>query len=65
MREFPAMDETRCTACGDCVPVCPADCLAMAGNVPWLVRPADCISCAACLAVCPVEAISMQPLAAA
>jgi len=65
MREFPVVDETRCTARGDCVQVCPTDCLEMAGNVPWLIRPADCISCSACVAVCPDEAIAMRPIAAA
>jgi NAD-dependent dihydropyrimidine dehydrogenase PreA subunit len=42
------------------VAVCPVHCLAMAGIVPWLIRPADCVSCAACMVVCPVEAITLQ-----
>ena len=60
--EIPALDETRCTGCGDCVTVCPADCLAMTGATPWLPRPRDCVSCAVCVLVCPVEAIAMEPL---
>ena len=60
MRELPLLNETRCTGCGDCVPICPTDCLAMAGAIPWLIRPAACISCAACAAVCPVDAIHLQ-----
>ena len=35
--------------------------LAMAGPVPWLIRPAACVSCAACVAVCPVQAIRLEP----
>ncbi len=59
MRELPALDETRCTGCGDCVRVCPADCLEMVGTLPWLPRPADCVQCALCAAVCPVDAVRL------
>jgi ferredoxin len=65
MRELPLLNETRCTGCGNCVPICPTDCLAMSGTIPWLIRPAACVSCAACAAVCPVDAIEMRrPMAA-
>ena len=39
MAELPQVDETRCTGCGDCVVVCPADCLGMIGPLPRLLRP--------------------------
>jgi formate hydrogenlyase subunit 6/NADH:ubiquinone oxidoreductase subunit I len=57
--ELPALDETRCVGCGDCVAVCPTGCLAKAGPLPWLPRPADCISCTACVLVCPTAALRM------
>ena len=57
--EVPVLDETRCTGCGDCVALCPTDCLAMAGPLPWLPRPAHCISCSLCVAVCPVAALKL------
>jgi NAD-dependent dihydropyrimidine dehydrogenase PreA subunit len=60
MRELPIVDETRCIGSGDCVAICPTLCLAMAGPVPWLIRPADCVSCAACVAVCPTDAIRLE-----
>jgi formate hydrogenlyase subunit 6/NADH:ubiquinone oxidoreductase subunit I len=59
MRELPVLDETRCIGCGDCVTVCPTDCLAMSGLVPWLPRPHDCIGCAVCVFVCPTAALRM------
>jgi formate hydrogenlyase subunit 6/NADH:ubiquinone oxidoreductase subunit I len=58
--DLPALDETRCTGCGDCVAVCPVGCLEMSGPLPWLPRPADCVSCALCAAICPAEAIAMS-----
>ena len=57
--ELPLLDEARCTGCGDCVRVCPADCLEMAGPLPWLPRPADCVRCALCCHVCPADALRL------
>ena len=57
--ELPAVDATRCTGCGDCVAVCPTQCLGMAAGLPWLPRPLDCVSCSACELVCPADAIQM------
>lgn len=57
--ELPMLDETKCTGCGWCVDVCPTECLAMRGRLPWLPRPLDCVSCTLCALVCPAEAISM------
>jgi MinD superfamily P-loop ATPase len=57
--ELPHLDETRCTGCGDCVPVCPVACLEMNAGLPWLPRPQDCIACTVCEIICPVQAIRM------
>jgi NAD-dependent dihydropyrimidine dehydrogenase PreA subunit len=57
--ELPVVDPARCTGCGDCVAVCPTDCLALIGRLPWLPRPLDCISCTACELVCPAGAIRL------
>lgn len=65
MRELPQLDESRCTACGDCVAICPTACLALAAHGPWLIRPRDCTSCAACVAICPTEAVHLGPIASA
>jgi len=58
--ELPILDDANCIGCGDCVAVCPTQCLEMRRQVPWLARPADCVSCAACVIVCPTEALSMS-----
>ena len=42
-RELPTLDERLCTGCSRCVEICPTECLAMTGQVPWLPRPGDCI----------------------
>lgn len=57
--EIPALDETRCTGCGDCIEACPVDCLESRGDMPWLPRPRDCISCGVCDLICPTHAIAM------
>jgi NAD-dependent dihydropyrimidine dehydrogenase PreA subunit len=59
MTELPRVDETRCSACGDCVVVCPTDCLEMRGALPSLRRPAHCVSCALCVLICPERALQM------
>jgi formate hydrogenlyase subunit 6/NADH:ubiquinone oxidoreductase subunit I len=59
MNDLPLLDATRCTGCGDCVAVCPTTCLAMAGPLPWMPRPADCVFCTWCVLVCPADAVTM------
>jgi NAD-dependent dihydropyrimidine dehydrogenase PreA subunit len=61
MTAWPTIDSRLCTGCGDCVAVCPTDCLAMTGPTPWLPKPLDCVSCAICELICPVAAIQMKP----
>lgn len=59
MTEIPLLDETRCSGCGDCVAVCPTDCLNMCGAMPFLIHPNDCVSCGLCVLVCPTAALSL------
>jgi NAD-dependent dihydropyrimidine dehydrogenase PreA subunit len=63
MNSLPELDDSRCTGCGDCVVVCPADCLAMKDSLPWLPRPADCVLCSLCELVCPENAITVPSIA--
>lgn len=60
MTEFPVVDPTKCTGCGDCVSVCPTKCLGLAGRLAWLPRPGDCVSCDACAMICPTDAIVLR-----
>lgn len=41
---------------GDCVDVCPVDCIEP-GNDQYYIDPEICIDCGACVTVCPVDAI--------
>ena len=59
--KLPLLDPTRCNGCGDCVVVCPTQCLAMAGALPWLPRPDDCVACALCVLICPTDALRLAP----
>ncbi len=45
-----------CTACGACLPECPAEAISE-GDI-YVIDPDLCTDCAACADVCPVEAIS-------
>jgi len=46
----------KCTACGECKEVCPADAIAE-GDPKYVIDPATCIDCGVCVDACPVEAI--------
>ncbi len=56
---IPILDAARCIGCGDCVAICPTQCLATLGPLVWLPRPRDCVACAACAIVCPASAITL------
>jgi len=56
---LPVIDGERCTGCGDCVAVCPAEALEMTGGVAVLVRPERCDYAGLCEMICPVEAIAL------
>ena len=55
---LPALDRACCTGCGECVQVCAAGALALAGERLEFVRPDSCDYCGECEAVCRQGAIS-------
>lgn len=46
----------RCIACGTCLAVCRAGCIA-GGRPPFVIRQGYCTRCGLCLKKCPVRAI--------
>ena len=61
VRELPVIDPRRCTGCGDCLRVCPTQCLVMFGQIPVVTEDQACIRCQVCAIVCPVEAVQWMP----
>jgi NAD-dependent dihydropyrimidine dehydrogenase PreA subunit len=57
--ELPRADERRCTACGDCLRVCPTHCLRIVHFVPVVTQELACIRCGVCIAACPAAALSV------
>ena len=58
MREisFVILGECSTEKSGECVTVCPVDCIEE-GPDQFYIDPDICIDCGACVAVCPVDAI--------
>jgi len=62
----PKVDESKCTACGACVAVCPASPtvfeIADKGKErkSTVKNPTACIECGTCVASCPLEAITLK-----
>lgn len=56
---FPAIDESACQGCEDCIPACPGGALAMASGKARLAHPDDCTYCGDCELLCPSGAIRL------
>lgn len=57
----PTVDMEKCTGCGTCYDVCPAEpkVYEIKDEKSHVVNPESCIECGACEAECPEEAISL------
>lgn len=59
----PVFDYERCTGCGACDALCPADAIRMEGTkmplTPFLKYPEECWHCGSCRQDCPEGAISI------
>jgi ferredoxin len=60
MRELPLLNDSLCTACGDCVALCPVECLELKRDFVWIPRPRDCVRCELCVSICPEGALKMS-----
>ncbi|UCC94115.1 MAG: hypothetical protein JSW25_05495 [Thermoplasmata archaeon] len=59
-RGVPEFDVDSCTACGDCVITCPADCIIL--EETWLLPVVDggaCVRCGRCVVACGEEAVAL------
>jgi adenylylsulfate reductase subunit B len=59
----PVFDYEKCTGCGACEALCPADAIYMKteneSDIPFMKYPDECWHCGSCRQDCPVEAISI------
>ncbi len=60
----PVFDMKKCTGCGLCDEICPADAIYMQtskdNKTPYLKYPEECWHCGSCRQDCPDEAIEIQ-----
>jgi NAD-dependent dihydropyrimidine dehydrogenase PreA subunit len=54
----PAIDQDKCEGCGECVNICPTECIEIANEKAVVAKPDECTECQACEAACPNGAIS-------
>lgn len=58
----PGVFEVRtCTQCGECVAVCPVDCIHQNEKGAYYIEAEECIACMACLDACPENVIFTHP----
>ena len=62
MTWLPQIDTEKCTGCGECIPACPTDALAMTAHKAVLAAPQQCNYCAVCEDICPTGAIELPYL---
>lgn len=56
----PVVDADKCTACEECVDICPVDVFEMADGKSSPVNAEECVGCESCVEVCPTEAIVIE-----
>jgi NAD-dependent dihydropyrimidine dehydrogenase PreA subunit len=55
------IDADKCTGCGQCAEMCPAQILAASDDrVEVIGDPTDCLGCDSCVTVCANEAIRVE-----
>jgi L-aspartate semialdehyde sulfurtransferase ferredoxin len=61
LNEFVTKDEERCTNCGMCVSICPADAVEMDRKEWKVIFHLDkCIACGLCVSSCPPRAMKLK-----
>jgi NAD-dependent dihydropyrimidine dehydrogenase PreA subunit len=60
LNEYVSKDEERCTSCGACISICPAEAFTMTETFKVEFNPDKCIACGLCLDVCSPGAMKLQ-----
>jgi len=53
------IDEEKCTACGECVKICPVEIFKLVDNRIVIGNTDECTNCKSCVEVCESEAITI------
>jgi ferredoxin len=59
-RQIIAIDETKCTGCGDCIPACPEGALQVIDGKARLISDLFCDGLGACIGRCPTGAMTVE-----
>jgi len=54
------IDKDKCTGCGECVDICPAEVLEMVDEKSSPVHIEECLGCESCVETCPENAITLS-----
>jgi NAD-dependent dihydropyrimidine dehydrogenase PreA subunit len=54
------VDKDKCTGCGECVDICPAEVLEMVDDKSEPTHIEECLGCERCVETCPEEAITLS-----
>jgi NAD-dependent dihydropyrimidine dehydrogenase PreA subunit len=54
------IDEEKCTGCGECVDVCPAEVLELQDDKAVVINEDECLECESCVETCEQEAITLE-----
>ena len=54
------IDEQKCTACGECVKICPVEIYKLEGDSVSVGNADECSGCQSCVSVCEPQAISIS-----
>lgn len=62
MSYTPMVDVDKCTACEECVDICPTDVYEIVDGKSKAVNAEECVGCESCVEVCPEGAITIEEL---
>jgi NAD-dependent dihydropyrimidine dehydrogenase PreA subunit len=57
-----AIDETKCTVCGECASICPVEIYKKEGDRVVVGNTDECSGCQSCISVCESQAIAVTEI---